>query len=234
MRQDCTTATLFLTGMQRSGTTLLDKLLAGHPRLSVLSQPFPLLFVEAKRSFLRTLGERDASYPLGDLFLETRYRPRDLAAHLAAQRLDGTALAPLFAVMESFSGQYTRFAPARTAEVLAGLEPGDLAAVAAQIYRALAHRPGAILTGGKETTCEELLPYLLDRGYRCLLVLRDPRDVLASLAHGEGRRHGGRLKPTLFNLRQWRKSVAFALHLEDHPGCLWLRYEDLAARPAET
>jgi hypothetical protein len=220
--------------MQRSGTTLLDKLLASHPRLSVLSQPFPLLFVEAKRSFLSTLGKSDAPYPLGDLFLEKRYRPEDLAAYLAARRLDGTALAPIFPAMEHFSGQYTRFAPERIAALLGGLEPGDLAAVAAQLYRALAHRPGALLCGGKETTCEELLPYLLDRGYRCLLVLRDPRDVLASLARGEGRRHGGRLKPTLFNLRQWRKSVAFALHLADHPGFLSLRYEDLVARPAET
>jgi hypothetical protein len=221
--------------MQRSGTTLFDKLLASHPRLSVLSQPFPLLFVEAKRSFLRTLGDGDALYPLGDLFLESRYRPEDLAAYLAAQSFDGTALAPIFAMMDGFPGQYTPFDPERLAQVLESLEPSDLAGVAARLYRAFAHRPEAVLYGGKETTCEELLPHLLDRGFRCLLVLRDPRDVLASLAHGEGRRHGGRLKPTLFNLRQWRKSVAFALHLEEHPRFLWLRYEDLVIhRPDET
>jgi Sulfotransferase family len=48
--------TLFVTGMQRSGTTLLEKLLHAHPELSVLSQPFPLLFVEVKRAFLESIG----------------------------------------------------------------------------------------------------------------------------------------------------------------------------------
>ena len=43
---------LFVTGMERSGTTLLDRLLASQRHLSMLSQPFPLLFVETKRAFL--------------------------------------------------------------------------------------------------------------------------------------------------------------------------------------
>jgi hypothetical protein len=43
--------------------------------------------------------------------------------------------------------------------------------------------------------------------------------------------YGGAPKPTLFNIRQWRKSVAVALHLQHHPGLLSLRYEDLVAEP---
>ncbi len=64
-----------------------------------------------------------------------------------------------------------------------------------------------------------------------MLILRDPRDVVASLNHGRGPEYGGRLKPTLFNIRNWRKSVAYALHLEGCPGFLWLRYEDLVDDP---
>jgi hypothetical protein len=55
--------------------------------------------------------------------------------------------------------------------------------------------------------------------------------MLASLNHGRGQQFGGTLKPTLFNLRHWRKSVAFALHLQDHPRVTWMRYEDLVADP---
>jgi hypothetical protein len=66
------------------------------------------------------------------------------------------------------------------------------------------------------------------------VIVRDPRDMLASLNHGRGPEFAGALKPTLFNLRQWRKSVAFVIHLRRDPAFFWLRYEDLVADPAGT
>ncbi|HSF42632.1 MAG TPA: sulfotransferase domain-containing protein [Thermoanaerobaculia bacterium] len=219
--------------MQRSGTTLLEKLLASHPEISVLSQPFPLLFVEAKRAFLRDLLGESPAYPLGPLFGEERYTPSDLARFLSGWRPGPAEVREVFAALEGFSGQYTRFGAVEREAALAGLAPGDLGAVVSHLYRALSGSPEARVHGGKETICEELLPFLLDRGCRGIVILRDPRDVLASLNHGRGREHGGRLKPTLYNLRNWRKSVAFALHLEAHPLFARIRYEDLAARPAE-
>ena len=39
-------------------------------------------------------------------------------------------------------------------------------------------------------------------------------------------------KPTLLNLRNWRKSVAVALALEGRPGFAWVRYEDLVSSPS--
>ena len=223
---------LFVTGMQRSGTTLLEKLLASHPELSVLSQPFPLLYVEAKRAFLREIGEPDSPYPLNHLLLETRYGPEDFAAFLERHRPTSEQLRELFARMAGYSGQYTRFAPEQLEAAFDQVpaEGGFFGRVSG-LYRSLAQRAGARLYGGKETLCEEYLPYLLDHGGRCVVILRDPRDVLASLNHGRGPEYGGQLKPTLFNLRNWRKSVAFALHLEGHPGFQWLRYEDLVIDP---
>jgi hypothetical protein len=218
--------TLFLTGMQRSGTTLLGKLLGRHPDASILSQPFPLLFVEAKRDFLRGLGRSDIRYPLGHLFLEDGYRQEDFDQYLAELRIDGARLQRIFEEMQGFSGQYTRVDPS----AIPRLPPSGFAELLTSLYRALS--PDVPVAGGKETICEEFLPYLLDHGCRCALILRDPRDVVASLNHGRGPEYGGRLKPTLFNVRNWRKSVAYALHLEGAPGFLWLRYEDLVANPA--
>jgi hypothetical protein len=94
-----------------------------------------------------------------------------------------------------------------------------------------AHKPGARKFGGKESICEEFLPYLLGEGCHCFLILRDPRDMLASLNYGGGQSHAGSFKPTLSNLRNWRKSVAYAFHLQGQPRFVWIRYEDLVVNP---
>lgn len=224
--------TLFLTGMQRSGTTLLEKLVALHPDASILSQPFPLLFVEAKRDFLRGLGRSRVRYPLGHLFLEDGYRQEDFNRFLAELRTDGVRLRQIFDEMRDFSGQYTRFDRSAVERAIPVLPTATgCAGLLAGLYRGLSSEPEAPITGGKETICEEFLPYFLNHGWRCVLILRDPRDVVASLNHGRGPEYGGPLKPTLFNIRNWRKSVAYSLHLEGHAGFLWLRYEDLVADP---
>jgi hypothetical protein len=220
---------LFLTGAQRSGTTLLAKLLDAQPAVSMLSQPFPLLFVDAKRAFLQSIGAGEEQYPLGHLFQELRYTGSELTAFLASWRIAPESLAELFARMDGYSGQYTKF----TREQISGLETaGDFATVVARLQRALSPRSHARWYGSKETTCEELVPYLLDRGFRCVIVVRDPRDMVASLNHGLGTEYAGSPKPTWFNVRSWRKSVAHVLALEGQPRFHWCRYEDVVADPA--
>lgn len=220
---------LFVSGAQRSGTTLLAKLLGAQPGVSILSQPFPLLFVEAKRAFLHAIGAHDECYPLGHLFAETRYDGGQLAGFLQAWRIAQEDLVNVFAQMSNYSGQYTKF----TSEEVARLRPdGDFAAVVSDLQHTLSRTREARWFGSKETSCEELVPYLLSRGFRCVLILRDPRDMVASLNHGRGPEYGGALKPTWFNVRSWRKSVAHALALEGMPRFHWCRYEDLARDPA--
>lgn len=221
---------LFVTGMQRSGTTLLEKLLAAHPRLAVLSQPFPFVWLEAKRAFLQARGIDDP-YPLGPVVGERRYARGDLETFLTAYRPARDTLRRCFAAMADYSGQYTKLTPAQIDAAIDGAPDGDLADVAAHLYRALSGRDDADWYGGKETICEELVPYLVGRGWRCAVIVRDPRDLLASLNTGKGREYGGDIKPTLFNLHHWRKSVAYALHLEGRRGFGWMRYEDLVAEP---
>jgi Sulfotransferase family/Sulfotransferase domain len=225
-------AILFVTGMQRSGTTLLDKLLSCHRQISLVSQAFPFLFFEAKKDFFRCHGIEVPPYALGPLFVERGYVAEELMRHLAGWRVDASRLREMFAAMRGYSGQYTHLEVQDVDRALEGGLAGDLTTVVAALYRAFCD--DVPLVGGKETLCEEFLPYFLDRGHLGAIIVRDPREVLASLNHGRGREHAGRLKPTLYNLRHWRKSVAFALHLEEHPRFTWVRYEDLAARPVST
>jgi len=220
---------IFVTGMLRSGTTLLEKLLARQERISMLSQPFPLLYIEAKRSFLNERGYDDR-YPLGHLFRETRYTRAELADYVSRWHPSRETLGALFAQMETYSGQLTRFGQEQLAPALdAAAEACGLAEVVSTLLHRLAMRPEARWFGAKEVTCEELVPILLDHGFRCAIILRDPRDVITSLNHGSGRAMTGDVRPTLFNVRAWRKSVAIARECEASPRFHSLRYEDLCS-----
>ena len=223
---------IFVTGAPRSGTTLLERLLAAQDGISMLSQPFPLLFLEAKRAFFATLGIGDEPYPLGHLFLETRYRSGALARFLGGWRAGRADLDAWFARMARYSGQYTRFDTLRLDAAFGQITPADdFAGVVNKLDRLLGTSPDARWYGSKETIGEEFIPALLDRGFRCIVILRDPRDIAASLNHGRGTEFSGSLKPTLFNIRTWRKSVAFVLEHDGRPRFHWCRYEDLVTDP---
>lgn len=219
---------LFVTGMFRSGTTLLEKLLCNHPALSVASQPAPYLWIELKRAFLATLGAADL-LPLGSLFPEPRYTPEDFEEFLRHRRLDADELEDWLRAMRGYSGQHTPVEP--SPGLLDKLDGLSLSDVLRTLNRAVAHRPGARGFGSKEVICEEYLPYLLTCGFHVVLILRDPRDVLASMRGGRGEEFVGPARPLLHDLRCWRRSAAYALALGDQPRCHVIRYEDLVRRP---
>ncbi|HSQ37629.1 MAG TPA: hypothetical protein VLS92_07040, partial [Acidimicrobiia bacterium] len=64
------------------------------------------------------------------------------------------------------------------------------------------------------------------------LILRDPRDLIASIHHRVLDNQTGDPRPVLYSLRAWRKSVAVALAYASSPAFRWLRYEDLTADPS--
>ena len=224
------TERLFISGTPRSGTTLLDKLLSSPETSRVHSQPLPLLFSAIKQRFLQQKGQtRD--FPLNDMFLDNHYEQAPWQEFLAEHLISSDEFTLIHASMQGFSGQYTRkedvsgfldrYPPLPLASFipayLTWLEPGNWN-----------------LIGLKETWCEEYIPFLANNGFKCLLILRDPRDVITSLNHGEGRTFGGRPKPLLYNIRTWRKSVAVCLHMSAHPNFMSIRYEDLVTQPEDT
>ena len=218
----------FITGFLRSGTTLVEKLVHALPGACVGSQPFPFLYYDVKRAFLRERGIDDARYPLGHLFGEDRYRPEDFVAFLSGYRLTRESVAASFAAMRGYNGWQLPAMAERARDVHEGSF--------AEVYRALCDglpsilgREASRLLGAKEVFCEEYVPYFLGEGISVVLVLRDVRDVLASLKFGRGANYGDPDLPLLHIVRQWRKSVAFALEFAGLPGFQVVRYERLVA-----
>ena len=63
---------------------------------------------------------------------------------------------------------------------------------------------------------------IIKNGVKCLIVLRDPRDVMSSIYYGKGKEFIGFSRPLLFNIYNWRKSVDFALKLADESNFLFV------------
>lgn len=88
--------------------------------------------------------------------------------------------------------------------------------------------------GSREVLVEEYVPYLVKNNVRCVIIIRDPRDVIVSLDYGRSDEFTGDHRPTLFNLRNWRKSMAFAYAMEGEACFRMVRFEDLVLKPVET
>lgn len=220
---------MFITGMARSGTTLLDKLLCNHDDISVLSQPFPFFFIEAKREFYKSIDYSENYFFLNHYFQESKYKIEDLNNFLNNFTFTREQLQRIFDQMANYSGQYTHVKNYHA--LIDKLEDFSFLSVFKNLQKMMAYRGKAYIFGSKEVHCEEFMPYLVSKGVKCIIIIRDPRAIIASINHGKGKKFTGEKRPILVNIRNWRKSVAFALHLESNRNFLWLKYEDLIRNP---
>lgn len=215
---------MLITGFLRSGTTLLEKHLHNHPQLCVASQPLPYLFHQVKKNFLTQLNEVEDSYPLGTLFREWRYSRGQFTAYLTKQNILKRELSDILISMKEYSGQLTP-------EIL-NLEPisGSLSEVFTSFmteYSLKILRKKAVFFGAKEVFCEEYSDYFLEQKIPVIVIIRDPRDVVASVHLGRGDRYVNKNLSVLHIVRSWRKSVAYAIAYRNHPLFHSLRYENL-------
>jgi len=185
---------IILTGMMRSGTTFLQKIINTHAKFNIGEQTETMTFLDEKSAFLKQLGiERYhllshynslGHYPLMS-FLEWLFTSseKDFSVRLKSQLNNGTS---------------------------------------------------ANFNGVKEVMIEEFLPYLVKRGFKCIIIVRDPRDVLTSLSFGrQGQEFTGKRRPVLFDLRNWRKSIQISKMIENEKNFKLVKFEDLISKKHE-
>lgn len=218
----------FFTGMSRSGTTVLDKLMSMHPDLICFSQPFPYLYRYYKQLFFNKINYPNTRYVLNNLFLERRYAKEQLESFLLNHEITKEDLRTLFEDMKGFSGQYTHI---DNVELLVGeFNKGNFFDTFTYIVSKLNVQKKAI-KGVKETNCEEFIYPMLNNGVKCILIYRDPRDVISSLNIGKGIEYGGKHRPILFHLRNWRKSIDIGLSYKENKDLLLISYEKFLQSP---
>jgi len=228
-------STFLITGVFRSGTTLVDKLLHHHPLLIAASQPFPILFFHVKNRFLE-LNHISKTYPIDPLFMESDYQLADFIRFIDDYRFTQTDLMSIFNDLNHYDGMLTPGFPEYCldqgiVETMKTKRFSALHKTLLQLLETYFQKPEARVVGTKEIICEEFIPWYLSTGRKIIHIIRDPRDIAASLSGGDGRKYMGAVRPVLYTIRMWRKSIAFVLAYSDHPNYLFVRYEDLVREP---
>ena len=194
---------ILVTGMLRCGTSLTQMLLTNHPDMWVVYQPFHQLYVDVKQMFLDASG-LDVSPPLDDGAPTPPGRREAFHAWLAervfspeeTRRLARRAVTGKGGSMAHLEGRLTATA-------------GRFATIRQSLHTSMASELGAgpaTVVGSKEILCEEYVSALVASGVRCIIVLRDPRAVIASANHGRYRDSVGDRYPLLMLVRLWRKA----------------------------
>lgn len=225
---------LIITGMARSGTTLLDKLLHMHDDLCVHSQPFPLLFSGIKEKFLFE-NSIDHIYPLETYFKAPHDHLENFEVFLKDREISKEEIIELLVDMRDYSGQtYHVFSDQENFEYFTNSRFIGVMKNMTEVLMRYCMKNQPAYAGFKEIYIEEYLPFILrnDPDAKAIIVTRDVRDVINSLNHGDFSTFSGLRRPILYDIRNWRKSIAFGIHLENEfPNFKCIRYEDLVTDP---
>jgi len=226
---------LFITGMFRSGTTLLARMLHTHDEIVCASDPFRPFFNCFRDAVARDLGAPVGGFdPLDDYFADKT----GLAVFEGVQQATLERSFPNWLreeLRERIISHAEPFSPKIT-ERLDSIQGATFREVYDDL---LSHIPAAYGNGAeqweatKEVWTTEFTP-VLARAYpesKFLHVVRDPRAVCASKNVKKNSKY-----PWLFLIRQWRKlatlSDLYESRFKDRV-CI-VRYEDLVQNPRNT
>ena len=226
---------VFVTGMFRSGTTLLARLLHSHPEVAFASDPFSELFKEFRNTVAEELcpgSPVDRAAPLDDYYfhaekqaLMRRIQAVELNHHLGTLPPDD--------LRKKIAVRSKPFSPLLEPH-LALLTGSTFAEWFAGGFEAIRLAYGSASTqqiGFKETWGGEFVPHVLRcwPAAKAVYLIRDPRAVAASKNVTEEK------YPWLFLARQWRKLATFGwIHSRNSPyqdRVRLVRFEDLIQYP---
>lgn len=222
-----------LTGMFRSGTTLLARMLHAHPSIICASDPFATIFKSFRNAVMSDVcDDFDPASPLDDYALTDR----KIAAY---RRIKNSSLERPFNHRElgelraKVAHACQPYSPLVSLKVksLTGNTYAELIHNGLEIVQRAYPKTSASAIGFKEVWTNEFGPHFTALGTQSKVIhlVRDPRAVVASNFATSGR------YPLLFLIRQWRKlaSISYTHQQNDPTRAMILRYEDLITSPHE-
>lgn len=200
---------ILVTGLARSGTTLLAECINNHPQMMCIADPMNEFFKGFMRyAYYKVENQRKSvGYPIDNFFFSGSKRVSQfidetdlnhpIPEYLKAEILERIALR---------DGEYCpeiieplRYCKATTFD-------GLYLEILQLLFDAYGE-PDTLCYGIKTAWCEQLLAPLARTfpNMAFVNIVRDPRAVIASNYQDEGSRF-----PVLFNVRDWRKSVYYS------------------------
>jgi hypothetical protein len=236
---------MIITGIYRSGTTLIQKLLDANPRVSVVNHGMAGFFQMMKPYLFERAGVKNSDAPLGFHWIEP---DSEIASLFTGANFDQSQIEDLLNRVKreigedrSRAGNVSHPTYDWLDELKNTLRPGTAAEVLDQQIAAVADykkSSGVEITGFKELHLEQFVePMLADNpDLKVIQIIRDPRAVLASRnfsksfleTRGAGAKHPIRLISSV-----WTTGIRYKRYLEKAfpESFLSVKYESLVRSP---
>jgi hypothetical protein len=246
---------LFITGLFRSGTSLLSTALNVHPDVIVGWQPFWLFFKECRNKFFKDIigAPIDPEYPMGVLHFRSEDESKLFQDVLHQVRFGNSELASvIYKIKAYFLNKSEKInsdmKPAELSKHIDDLESGSAGHVLEQLLERLQlaetdqegkklKRDQIGVVGIKEVFCEEYIePILSYEGLdsSAIHIIRDPRGIVASRNYGKYFMATGYKYPVFFMIRSWQRTVAQYVQNMRQENYLMMKYEELVRDPEKS
>jgi hypothetical protein len=242
---------LFITGVFRTGTSLLSTALNVHPNVLVGWQPFWLFFKECRNKFFKDVigAPFDPEYPMGVFQFRSEDESKLFQDVLNQVQFNNSELASLISKIKAYlldksEKINTNMKPASLSKHIEDMESGSAGYVLKQLLERLylaetrkKERAQIRVVGIKEVFCEEYIEPILNYeglDFSVLHIIRDPRAIVASRNYGKYMEATESKYPIFFMIRSWRRTVENYFLNRNRTNYLMIKYEDLVTYPEDT
>lgn len=230
MRHRSLKRNFLVTGMFRSGTTMIARMLHSNPNIICASDPFSPIFKSFRNTIFSELVDSfDRDAPLHDYYLNHKYN--DLYQELQSRDFSQPIQKEeVIALRQKLKIHCLPYPPLILPYLnkLNGATYSELFESAVEIISKAYGKKDAKAIGFKEVWVDEFSPHFrnLNSGNKIIHIIRDPRSVVASNFAS------GTTYPLMFLIRQWRKIATLALHnSQSTEDAKLIFFEDLLSNP---
>jgi hypothetical protein len=221
-----------ITGMFRSGTTMLARMMHSNPNVVCASDPFAPIFKSYRNVVAKTIEDKfDENSPLNDYYFDKmqnnifrEIQKKDF--NIAVPKDELSALRGR--IREHCKPYSPKIIP--NLHMLKGSTYVELLDSAVEIIRKSYKKTGENLIGYKEVWVDEMSMHFIKmkKGNKVIHLVRDPRSIVASNFSS------GATYPLLFLIRQWRKLASIAwMNEKNNKNIIFIKFEDLILNPKE-